>query len=92
MADDEHAKHDGSRETHRYVTAKEGNGCHVNTESDRMTNYCTRQQASDIEAYAYTPCRLQGPDQIVPSYLTVCVRQLGKVSTIRWEHGFDENK
>ena len=78
--------------THRYVTAKERNGSHVNTESDRMTNYCTRQQASDIEAYEDTPCCLQGPDQIVLSYLTVCVRQLGKVSTIRREHGFDENK
>ena len=75
MADDEHAKYDGSRETHRYVTAKEGNGCHVNTESDRMTNYCTRQQASDIEAYEDTPCCLQGPDQIVTTKLPNCLCQ-----------------
>ena len=52
MDDDEHDRYDDGRQKHIYVTTQEGNGCHLNTESHRITNYSSgdaaSQQAGDI--------------------------------------------
>ena len=52
MDDDEHDRYDDGRQKHIYVTTQERNGCHLNTESHRITNYSSgdaaSQQAGDI--------------------------------------------
>ena len=46
MDDDEHDRYDDGRQKHIYVTAQERNGCHLNTESYRITNYSNGDVAS----------------------------------------------